>query len=73
MDMKKAKEITQLTRQIERSEDFLQSLYNKDYEDEFSIYYRGAETCELEPEALYSLIDFYQKKQQDAKQKLESI
>ena len=73
MDMKKAEEISQLIKQIERSESFLQSLYNRDYEDEFSIYYRGAETCELEPEALYSLIDFYKKKQQDAKEKLKSI
>ena len=73
MDMKKAKEITQLTRQIERSETFLQSLNNRDYDDEFTIYYRGGETCELEPEALHLLIDFYKKKKQEAEEKLKSI
>ena len=73
MDMEKAKEIAQLTRQIERSEAFLKSLDNRGYNDEFSIYYRGGETCELESEALHLLIDFYNNKKQDAEQKLESM
>ena len=73
MDMENAKEIAQLTRQIERSKTFLQALDSRGYNDEFSIYYRGGETCELEAEALYLLIDFYNNKKQEAEQKLESI
>ena len=39
---------------------FLKSLKGRNYDDEFTIYYRGLETCELEEEALQLLIEHYE-------------
>ena len=60
MDVNKAKEAAQVMNRIEKCESFLKSLKGRSYNDEFTIYYRGFETCELEEEALQLLIKYYE-------------
>ena len=45
---------------IEKCESFLKSLKGRSYNDEFTIYYRGFETCELEEAVLQILIKYYE-------------
>lgn len=59
MNKDKAKEITRITNGIERLEGFLSSLDGHSYNDEYVIYYRGMETCELEDEARLLLVNHY--------------
>ena len=60
MDVNKAKEATKVMNRIEKCESFLKSLEGRSYNDEFAIYYRGIETCELEKEALQLLVEHYE-------------
>lgn len=60
MDVIKAKEAAKVMNRIEKCESFLTSLKGRSYNDEFAIYYRGLETCELEEEALQLLIEHYE-------------
>lgn len=60
MDVNKAKEATKVMNRIEKCESFLTSLKGRSYNDEFAIYYRGFETCELEEAALQTLIKYYE-------------
>lgn len=60
MDVNKAKKATKLMNRIEKCENFLKSLKGRSYNDEFAIYYRGLETCELEEGALQTLIKYYE-------------
>lgn len=60
MNVNKAKEATKVMNRIEKCESFLTSLKGRSYNDEFAIYYRGLETCELEEAALQLLIEHYE-------------
>ena len=60
MDKNKAKEATMIVNRIEKCESILESLKGRSYNDEFAIYYRGIETCELEKEALQLLVEHYE-------------
>ena len=60
MDVNKAKEVAKVMNRIEKCEKFLTSLKGRSYNDEFAIYYRGLETCELEGGALRTLIKYYE-------------
>ena len=60
MDVNKAKEAAKVMNRIEKCESFLKSLKGRSYNDEFTIYYRGLETCELEEAALQLLIEHYE-------------
>lgn len=59
-DVNKAKEAAKVMNRIEKCESFLKSLKGRSYNDEFTIYYRGLETCELEEAALQLLIEHYE-------------
>ena len=43
------------------------------YPDEYVIYYRGVDVCELELEALQLLVNFYKDKLQKAENKLKNM
>lgn len=73
MDINRANEISNIVNKIKRYEKFLESLTGRSYPDEFTIYYRGFETCELEESALELLIDYYNKKLEKAKKELEKF
>ena len=73
MDINKAKKITELTNTINKCVEVLASLDNRGYPDEFTIYYRGMETCELEEAALNILIEYYKRKLLEAEQQLERL
>lgn len=60
MDVNKAKKATKLMNRIEKCESFLKSLKGRTYNDEFAIYYRGIETCELEEDVLQMIIKHYE-------------
>ena len=60
MDVNKAKEAAKVMNRIEKCESFLNSLEGRSYNDEFTIYYRGLETCELEEATLQLLIEHYE-------------
>ena len=60
MDVNKAKEATKVMNRIEKCESFLTSLKGRSYNDEFAIYYRGVETCELEEDVLQMIIKHYE-------------
>ena len=60
MDKNKAKEASKIVNRIDKCERFLKSLKNRGYNDEFTIYYKGFETCELEVAALKILIKYYE-------------
>lgn len=62
MDKNKAQEVGRVMNGINRCEDFLKSLKDRSYPDEFAIYYRGMETCELEEEVLQMIIKHYEDK-----------
>ena len=60
MNVNKAKEATKVMIRIEKCESFLTSLKGRSYNDEFAIYYRGIETCELEEDVLQMIIKHYE-------------
>ena len=60
MDVNKAKEAAKVMNRIEKCESFLTSLKGRSYNDEFAIYYRGLETCELEEDVLQMIIKHYE-------------
>ena len=60
MDVNKAKEAAKVMNRIEKCESFLKSLKGRSYNDEFAIYYRGFETCELEEDVLQMIIKHYE-------------
>ena len=60
MNVNKAKAVAKVINRIEKCESFLNSLEGRSYNDEFAIYYRGIETCELEEDALQILIEYYE-------------
>ena len=73
MNIDKAKEITKLTNEVDKCVSILASLDNRSYSDEFTINYRGIETCELEETALNLLIKYYKKRLLEAEQQLEKL
>lgn len=73
MDINKANEISKVVNKINKCKDFLESLDGRSYNDEFTIHYRGMETCELEESALEILIEHYKKELKIAEQKLKSL
>ena len=60
MNKNKAQEVRRVMNKINRCEDFLKSLKDRSYPDEFVIYYRGMETCELEENVLKMIIEYYE-------------
>lgn len=60
MNVNKAKEAAKVMNRIEKCESFLKSLRGRSYNDEFAIYYRGVETCELEEDVLQMIIKHYE-------------
>lgn len=70
MDLNKANEITKLVNKINKCKDFLSSLEDRSYDDEFTIHYRGMETCELEAPVLEIIIDYYKKELKEAEEEL---
>ena len=73
MDVNKAKEATNVMNRIEKCESFLKSLRGRSYNDEFTIYYRGLETCELEEAALQLLIEHYEEELVELNAALKNI
>jgi predicted transcriptional regulator len=73
MNINKANEITKVVNKINKCESFLKSLDGHSYPDEFVIYYRGIETCELEESALNLLIEYYKQELENAKQELNRL
>jgi hypothetical protein len=73
MDINKANEITKLVNKINRCKSFLSSLDGHSYPDEFVIYYREAETCELEKDALNLLINYYKEEKRKAEEELKKL
>lgn len=60
MNVNKAKEAAKVMNRIEKCESFLKSLRGRSYNDEFTIYYRGLESCELEEDVLQMIIKYYE-------------
>ena len=60
MDKNTAKEVAMVANRIEKCESFLESLKDRSYNDEFTIHYRGLETCELEEDVLQMIIKYYE-------------
>ena len=60
MEKNKAKEVSKAMNRIEKCESFLTSLKGRSYNDEFTIYYRGVKTCELEEDVLQMIIKHYE-------------
>ena len=60
MNVNKAKAVAKVINRIEKCESFLKSLEGRSYNDEFAIYYRGIETCELEEDVLQMIIKHYE-------------
>ena len=60
MDKNKAKEATMIVNRIDKCESILESLKGRSYNDEFTIHYRGLETCELEEAVLQIIIKHYE-------------
>ena len=60
MNINKAKAVAKVINRIEKCESFLNSLKGRSYNDEFAIYYRGVETCELEEDVLQMIIKHYE-------------
>lgn len=73
MNIDKAKKVTKLTNEINKCVSVLAKLDGRSYSDEFTIYYRGLETCELEESALNILIEYYKKRLLEAEQQLERL
>ena len=60
MNVNKAKEAAKVMNRIEKCESFLKSQKGRSYNDEFAIYYRGIEICELEEDVLQMIIKHYE-------------
>ena len=60
MNVNKAKAAAKVINRIEKCESFLNTLEGRSYNDEFAIYYRGVETCELEEDVLQMIIKHYE-------------
>ena len=60
MNVNKAKAVAKVINRIEKCESLLNSLEGRSYNDEFAIYYRGIETCELEEDVLQMIIKYYE-------------
>lgn len=73
MNIEKAKEIATITNQISRCESFLESLRGHSYEDEYVIYYRGMETCDLEPTVLRMIVVYYEDRLKSLQEKLSKM
>jgi len=73
MDMNRANKIARVVEQINRYKAFLTSLENRSYPDEFKIYYREMETCDLEPVVLDMIIEHYKGYLKDAEDELKSL
>jgi hypothetical protein len=73
MDMQNANKIAILINKIHKCKEFLASLENRGYPDEFEIYYRKGYTCNLEMPALDLLIDYYKNEQEKAEQELKLL
>ena len=58
--MEKAKQVAKIINDINGAETFLSVLGNRS--DDFTIYYRDSEQCELEPECVELLIEHYRNK-----------
>ncbi len=73
MNRDKASEIIKIMARIEKVEGYLDFFENRNYPDEFEIYYRGTERLELEQEALDTLIDYYEKELAELNKKLSEL
>ena len=73
MDVNKAKEATKVMNRIEKCESFLTSLKGRSYNDEFTIHYRGLETCELEEDMLQMIIEHYENELKKLNAALENL
>ena len=60
MDKNKAKQATMIVNRINKCKSILVSLKGRSYNDEFTIHYRGVETCELEEDVLQMIIKHYE-------------
>lgn len=72
MNRNKAQEVTMIMNEINRCESFLSSL-KRNYNDEFTIIYRGMKICELEEDVLQIIIEHYENKLVSLNKKLEKI
>ena len=70
MDISKAKEIANITNQINKCESYLKLLNGHTYKDEYDIYYRDMKTCNLEPEVLRIIVKNYTDKLEELQNKL---
>ena len=73
MDKNKAKEATMIVNRIDKCESFLESLKGRSYNDEFTIHYRGLETCELEEDMLQMIIEHYENELKKLNAALENL
>ena len=73
VDVNKAKEAAKVMNRIEKCESFLKSLKGKSYNDEFTIHYRGLETCELEEDMLQMIIEHYENELKKLNAALENL
>lgn len=73
MDLNKAVEVSKLVAKIDKCKEFISSLEDRSYDDEFTIHYRGMETCELEAPVLEIIIDYYKRELKDAEEQLAKL
>lgn len=73
MNRNNAEKVTKIMNRIRRCESFLKSLKERSYPDEFTIYYRGCETCELEVDMLKMIVAHYEAELKSLNEELESI
>ena len=73
MDKNKAKEAAMIVSRIDKCESFLKSLKGRSYNDEFTIHYRGLETCELEEDMLQMIIEHYENELKKLNAALENL
>ena len=73
MNVNKAKAVAKVINRIEKCESFLNSLEGRSYNDEFAIYYRGLETCELEEDMLQMIIEHYENELKKLNAALENL
>ena len=73
MKRENAEKISKLVNRIKRCEDFLQSLKGHSYNDEFKIYYRGLETCDLEENVLEIIIKHYESEIERLQHELDKL
>ena len=73
MDKNKAKQATMIVNRINKCKSILVSLKGRSYNDEFTIHYRGVETCELEEDMLQMIVEHYENELKKLNAALENL